>query len=464
MKQLPGKFLQSLEGLEGFDREAFEAVHQNKEQVTSIRFNTNKASPFDPDIPFPFASCGAVPWCKTGFYLANRPSFTFDPLFHAGLYYVQEASSMFLEQAILSLAVVNQPLKVLDLCAAPGGKSTHLQSLLPEGSLLVSNEVIRTRSNILVDNLIKWGVSNVIVTNNDPASFQKLTGFFDVIVADAPCSGSGLFRKDNEAIDEWSPGNVELCSQRQQRILADVLPSLKENGLLIYSTCSYSKEEDEFIGNWLSQSMEMEPLPIALKQEWNIVTVPVGTKEAGYRFYPYRLKGEGFFMACFRKNAEEKNSKGRRTKIEKATGSELKILQPWINESSFALVRKEEKFLALPPSIMDDYELLQSVLRVLYAGVELGQVMKARLVPAHALALSRIISHNVPFNELLLEEATRYLQKSDGGLPAQGKGFQLVRYAGQNLGWINVLPNRVNNYYPKELRILKQQNDSNFQK
>ena len=181
----------------------------------------------------------------------QRPSFTFDPLFHAGTYYVQEASSMFLEQALKQSVDLSQPLRVLDLCAAPGGKSTLLQSLLNKESLLVSNDVIKSRAAILEENIVKWGAANVVVTNNDPAHFARLENYFDAIVIDAPCSGSGLFRRDPEAINEWSENNVQLCSQRQQRIVADVWPALKQNGILIYSTCSYSAEEDEAILDWM---------------------------------------------------------------------------------------------------------------------------------------------------------------------------------------------------------------------
>src|SRR5436190_4820828 len=249
MAQLPKKLLQSLQGIEGFDRDAFESIHARSEQITSIRINPSK------DFEFGISNfeTGPVPWCQYGYYLKERPSFTFDPLFHAGCYYVQEASSMFLEQALKQTVDLSKPLRVLDLCAAPGGKSTHIQSLISPGSLLVSNEVIKSRCNILKDNIIKWGCENVVVTNNDPKDFAKLENYFDVIVVDAPCSGSGLFRKEPDAIEHWSENNVALCSQRQQRILADVWPSLKEDGILVYSTCSYSKEEDEDIVKWMNE-------------------------------------------------------------------------------------------------------------------------------------------------------------------------------------------------------------------
>jgi 16S rRNA C967 or C1407 C5-methylase (RsmB/RsmF family) len=202
--RLPGTFIDSIRDAKGFDESTFEQVHQSGEQVTSVRINPAKSFNISKDLPFPENIEKAVPWCFNGYYLFQRPSFTSDPLFHAGAYYVQEASSMFLEEVLKQTADLSQPLKVLDLCAAPGGKSTLIQSLINEKSLLVSNEVIKTRVTILSENITKWGTANVIVTNNDPKDFLRLSNFFDVIVVDAPCSGSGLFRKDPEAINEWS--------------------------------------------------------------------------------------------------------------------------------------------------------------------------------------------------------------------------------------------------------------------
>ena len=208
MSLLPTLLLQSLKNVEGFIEKDFVAVHESGEQITSIRINPAKA--FDPYEHFTIQD--KVPWCTNGFYLNERPSFTIDPLFHAGAYYVQEASSMFLEEVIRQTCDLTKPLRVLDLCAAPGGKSTLLQSIISEESLLVSNEVIKARVNILTENITKWGAANVVVTNNDAKDFQRLKNFFDVIVVDAPCSGSGLFRKDNSAVNEWSENSVVMCS------------------------------------------------------------------------------------------------------------------------------------------------------------------------------------------------------------------------------------------------------------
>ncbi|HEX6847692.1 MAG TPA: RsmB/NOP family class I SAM-dependent RNA methyltransferase, partial [Chitinophagaceae bacterium] len=288
--ELPKNFIDSLRGTNGFNEDAFVKIHESEDRVTSIRINPFKESEIR-------NLRSKIPWARSGYYLESRPSFTFDPLFHAGCYYVQEASSMFLEQVIKQTVDLSQPIRILDLCAAPGGKSTHLLSLISKDSLLVSNETIRSRAIILNDNIVKWGCNNVIVTNNDPKDFQKVPNYFDVIVVDAPCSGSGLFRRDPEAIEEWSEQNVTLCSQRQQRILADVLPALKDGGVLIYSTCSYSKEEDEQIVDWLTKELIINNEELIIDPHWNIVQ-----SDGGYRFWPDKVKGEGFFIACFRKN------------------------------------------------------------------------------------------------------------------------------------------------------------------
>ena len=461
MIKLPESFLVSLENVKGFERASFLQVHEEGEQVTSVRINPFKVSGKEDlflsnSLSEPL-QLTPVPWSKYGYYLKHRPSFTFDPLFHAGCYYVQEASSMFLEQALSQQTDLSLPLKVLDLCAAPGGKSTHIQSLLSKESLLVSNEVIRSRSNILVDNIMKWGCSNVIVTNNDPTAFRKLPGYFDVIVVHAPCSGSGLFRRDEEAINEWSLNNVQLCAQRQKRILADALPALKENGLLIYSTCSYSAEEDELIADWLVQEMGMENVRLQINNEWNIIETqsPV-TGATGYRFYPDKVKGEGLYISCFRKRSEAGSTKIRSAKTEQAAAQEKNIIKSWIKDGQFILLKVQSDIYALPERFVQDYADLKTVLNVIYFGIKLGQVMKNKLIPDHALALSLILSDEILSVELTYEEAIRYLQRQDLSIKPDSLGWQTVRFKGHNLGWINVLSNRINNYYPKELRILKQ--------
>jgi NOL1/NOP2/sun family putative RNA methylase len=457
VNSLPEALLNSLEGLPGFDKEAFEKVHQSGEQVTSIRINPKKI--FNTQHSIFNDQLSKVLWNEYGYYLSKRPSFTIDPLFHAGAYYVQEASSMFLEEALKQSVDLSQPLKVLDLCAAPGGKSTLIQSVISDKSLLVSNEVIKTRVNVLSENISKWGAANVIVTNNDPKDFQRLENYFDVIVVDAPCSGSGLFRKDNEAIDEWSGQNVQLCNQRQQRILADVLPSLKENGILIYSTCSYSKEEDEEVCDWLIKDQQLSTVNLQLKIEWNIIeTKSPQYNGYGYRFYPDKVKGEGFFIAALKKNGIESDKqqiKKNRSRTEKLSAKEIEVIKPYLkNADEFFFIKLKEEIIALPLYFEDDLSNVQSALYIKKAGIKIGTIIRDELIPNHELAVSNIISTKARSVEVDEQTALQYLRRAEVKLDTVMKGWALLTFRQIAIGWVKILPGRINNYYPKEWRIL----------
>ncbi len=261
--QLPEALINSLSKLDHFDPKAFLDAHKSGDLLVSVHMNPDKPilknGNWPPEITDPpFQISAPVAWAPDAWYLQARPSFTLDPLFHAGAYYVQEASGLFLAFAFRQITDLSKKLRVLDLCAAPGGKSTLIQSLISPDSLLVSNEMIKSRVSVLYQNMTKWGRANGFTSNNDPAHFKKLSGYFDIVLVDAPCSGSGLFRKDPEAVLAWSPETVKLCSQRQQRILSDAWDCLKEDGLLIYSTCSYSKEENEDILDFIFQQYECQ--------------------------------------------------------------------------------------------------------------------------------------------------------------------------------------------------------------
>lgn len=453
---LPEALLSSLDNIPGFNRETFEAVHAAGHLVNSVRLNPAKLSalpqsliPFDPQ---------PVPWSTNGYYLDNRPSYIVDPLWHGGAYYVQEASSMFLEHALKQVANMQQPLRVLDLCAAPGGKSTLLQSVISAGSCLVSNEVIKTRGNILSENITRWGAGNVIITNNDPKDFQRLPGFFDVIVVDAPCSGSGLFRRDADAISEWSENNVALCSQRQQRILSDVAPALKEGGVLIYSTCSYSREEDEMILDWMQQSGGWEPLALSPDPQWQIVaTTGASGWGFGYRFYPDKLKGEGFFIAAFRKVMPANEGRGgHKLKNEKLSKKEAAIAASWMqNGAAYSYIKQDTEVIALPAAMEPVLAALQSSLYIKKAGVKLGTIIRDELVPDHELA--QAIGINGEVNRIAADKALalQYLRREEMNLPpGLTRGWTLMTYENTGLGWVKVLPNRINNYYPTGWRIL----------
>lgn len=448
--QVPQALIQSLQQISGFDSNAFEQVHASGEQVVSIRLNPAK-SVISPNLVLD----GMVPWCEHGYYLKERPFFTFDPLLHAGAYYVQEASSMFVWQALQQLMPDQAGKKVLDLCAAPGGKSTLLASHFKDG-LLVSNEVIKNRAAILVENMSKWGSATVVVTNNDPSHFQSLPGYFDLILADAPCSGSGLFRKDPDAITHWSEDNVVLCSQRQQRILADILPALKENGILLYSTCSYSEAENEFIADWLIGEMGMKSLGLTVSPDWGITETNSPTFGAkGYRFYPHRLKGEGFFLAAFQKQEAVRLSKQKPQQISPLSKNEMQQLQANLSlKEGLSYFQQSGAIRAIPAPWLSEIGVLASQLYIKKAGVEIGSLKGKDLVPAHELALSGLLMPSFPVLTIDLEQALLYLKHKE--LVIKGQiGWNLLQYCGLSLGWVKVLPNRINNYYPAQWRILK---------
>ena len=408
-----------------------------------------------------------IPWASSGTYLINRPTFTFDPLFHAGCYYVQEASSMFVEKVLQEY--VKEPVVMLDLCAAPGGKSTLCRSALPEGSLLVANEVMRNRSQILAENLIKWGHPEVVVTNNDPADFTDLTHLFDVILTDVPCSGEGMFRKDQVAVDEWSLENVDICWKRQRRILADIWPALKPGGILIYSTCTFNREEDEDNVAWIAKELDADILSVPVEDSWGITGNLTGKDFPVYRFLPHKTKGEGFFLGVLKKRADvldetprrflktsrrlDKKKKGKDAKQTLVVPKEAKV---WLKDSSeYALAMKDTNVVAFPKAYENEYALLQQTLKVIHAGITLGEIKGKDLIPHHSLAMSTVLASDAfPKAEVNYEQAISYLRKEglilDADVP---RGYVLLTYQGVPLGFVKNIGNRANNLYPQEWRI-----------
>ena len=443
--------------------------------VVSIR--TNPCKPAEAYNSLISNNIENIPWCKTGLYLPERPSFTFDPLFHAGTYYVQEASSMFLEQAISRIltddGIAGKQITALDLCAAPGGKSTHLQSLLPEGSLLVSNEVIRSRSFILAENMAKWGMPGNIITNNDPKELGRLANIFDIIVADMPCSGEGMFRKDVDSRDEWSIDNVQLCASRQRRILHDVWNALKPGGWLIYSTCTFNTEENEDNVYSLAQELGAEIIPIPVKSEWNITgalchDIPV------YRFFPHRTKGEGFFLALMQKNGQNTEIKKTKNNIQQATiPTHIKDMLSEPGKFTFYTRKKsayenkqpekqqtkhtqEAAIINAIPKIHDNiYNILAERLKIISAGVLLGELKGKDFIPSVQLAMSTELCRDIfPSVDLSYEQSIKYLQKEAIILPEETPtGYILITFRNVPLGFAKNIGNRANNLYPQEWRI-----------
>ena len=454
MIQLPEAFADYTRTLLGeAEYRLFEAALQ-REPIVSLRLNPGKPAVDPATSP---AGLTPVPWASTGYYAARRPTFTFDPLFHAGCYYVQEASSMFLEQVMRRY--VSRPVTMLDLCAAPGGKSTHARSLLPEGSLLVSNEVMRPRVSVLVENVQKWGHPDVVVTNNDPVDFRPLRHVFDVILTDVPCSGEGMFRKDAVAVDEWSPDNVALCRQRQRRILTDIWDCLKPGGLLIYSTCTYNKEEDEDNVAWMCDELDAEPLAVPVCPEWNIAPDLSGRGLPVCRFLPHRTQGEGFFIAALRKpdgeaeppalrRGKSGDRKGKTTPVSAACRTWLRNPEQWEWTCDGARVT------AVPLAHKETISLLGRYLRVVSAGIAVGELKGRDCVPSHALAMSTVRADSFPLCEVDHAQALAYLRREALGLPSGvPRGYVALTYRGVPLGFVKQLGSRANNLYPAEWRI-----------
>jgi len=450
---LPESFIQSLEGLAGFDKEAFVAVHEQGQTATSLRLNSAKQ--FDQS-KHPFLSSGAVvPWCTEARYLTTRPSFVTDPLWHAGAYYVQEASSMLLKYLLTQIMPTPSGQKVLDLCAAPGGKSTLLANYFKEG-LLVANETIKSRNHILVENITKWGASNVVVTQNDPVHFKAVPNFFDLIVIDAPCSGSGLFRKDPSAINEWSLGQVQHCSVRQERIIEDSIDALKEGGYLIYATCSYSAAEDEKIMDHIATIPGMKNWDIDMPASWGVeACYSEQSKSKGFKCFPDKVKGEGFFITVFKKESSDSfNYPIANFKFTLPIKNDLVLVNSLFDlPIAYFYLTHQSEIIAIPEAYKEPISILLSHLYVKKMGIALGTVKGKDFIPAHSLAMSQWEKMPFPSLEVDLETALTYLRRADLSLPA-GQGWHSLTYLQIRLGWVKLMPNRSNNYYPNEWRIL----------
>lgn len=341
----------------------------------------------------------AVPWCDTGWWLKERPAFTFDPLFHAGAYYVQEAGSMFLEQALRQYGM--EARTALDLCAAPGGKSTLMCSLLPDSCLLVSNEPMPKRVQVLAENMAKWGHPQSIVTQNYPKDFARFEDMFDLIVADVPCSGEGMFRREPEAVAQWCPALVEQCAKLQRSIIDDVWPALRPGGILVYSTCTFNRHEDEDNVEWICRELDATTLPIEHDASWGII--------GQHHFIPGCTRSEGFFLAVMRKDGDGNANQG------------------------------------------DAAKRLMQKLKVQHWG---GQrtVMKGKVeIPAPALALSTEAS-DYPRAEVDSATALSYLRGESIVIDAP-RGFVIITHKGLGLGFVKNLGNRANNLYPDPWRI-----------
>ena len=423
-----------------------------REPEVSIRFNPKVADA--ETLVLESLGCsvsGRVPWMDGAVYLDHRPHFTMDPLLHQGCYYVQEASSMFLAEAIRKC--VSGPVHALDLCAAPGGKSTLLAGLLPEGSLLISNEIQRSRAQILAENMIKWGRPGVMVTCNTPKQIGESSLMFDLIAVDAPCSGEGMFRKDEVAVRDWSLKNVVMCAARQREIIEDIWPALKPGGYLIYSTCTFNRHEDEDNVRWIMERFGAQPVELDSKPGWNIAGSLSEDKMPVYHFMQHRTRGEGFFLCLMRK--PEGALGVLKSKPFKADSSKVPSeCRSWLDSGGYEFFIKNESIYALPSELADDMWQAGQDLYALVPGIEVA-VMKGRdWVPAHGLAMNNALNR-AAFNcvEVTRQQALAYLHCDALRIEDAPRGIVLLTYMNIPLGFAKNIGNRANNMYPQEWRI-----------
>ena len=442
---IPEKLLECLCGIPGYHRDDFLKVHQSGPQYRSIRINPHKASKlsFKPEQP--------VPWAQNGFYVPAEYRFTTDPLFHCGAYYVQEASSMFIEYILLKLSLNEPELYALDLCAAPGGKTSILMDVLNKNSLIWANEPNASRCLTLCDTLSRWGNLNHLVSRSSTRLLkEKCPLRFKLTLVDAPCSGSGLFRKQPEHAKQWHYGLVKEAVKTQQDILSDAYYLTDNEGYIIYSTCSFSPEENESITQWFMEHFNVKAISFNLPEEWSIYS-----SGCGYRFWPQHLKGEGFFCAVFQKKANNANPfkasiKPVLIKYKDTSKLNFKIYSTGPEPQ---IIERENVLYACSNGLIDIIKSIDRQILINKIGVRLGLVNQAEK-PHHDCALTHAFYTSFPDYSVDLNTALRYLKGESLPSDKNAKGWHRISFWGLGLGWANFLNNRANNYYPKALKII----------
>ncbi len=432
-----------------------------EEPETSVRINRRKRTE-DPIYP----NMTPVEWCGSGNYLPERPSFTSNPLLHAGAFYVQDASSMIYETIVKNLVesdgMNEERLSVCDLCAAPGGKTTAILNALPDESVMLANEFTPSRAAILKENLCKYGFPDVIVTNADTSRLSALKEKFDIVAVDAPCSGEGMMRKEEAARSQWSEGLIRQCASLQREILENAVDMIAPGGYLIYSTCTFNTTEDEDNADWIAETYGLEPVDTGLAGKYGIQGQIKG-KIPCLRFMPGFTRGEGLFVAVFRKPGEhsgnkshskpKKKGKGTSQNKDKANQRLISTAKSWIKDE-YDIINFDGRLLALSPGAATLLDSIPKGVRIIFAGVEIGEIKGKDLIPSHQLAMSTAMAHPFPEVALTKEDALRYLSRDAISLPSDApKGYLTVTFQGLPLGFIKNLGNRSNNLYPPEYRI-----------
>lgn len=446
MTSLPEEFLQRLGS---YDTDIFTDIEKALTGAPSVSVRINPSKPGG----FPTESLRPVPWCDGGFYLDSRPTFTLDPALHAGCYYVQDASSMFISHALRQL--VDKPVICLDACAAPGGKSLCAIDSLPNGSIVVSNEAVPARAAALRENIIKWGTPHSVVTRADARRFAQLRNTFDVITADVPCSGEGMMRKNSTAVCQWSASLVRECATLQREIVESLWPALQPGGLFIYSTCTFNRDENELIAAFINDSLGGIPVDIPVNPSWNIAHA-IDSPLPCLRFIPGRTRGEGLFMTAFRKPGEPGRQKKRQHPVRPVSGPGETA--GWIShDSSLQISVASDRINAFPPDRLPLLHELEKAagIDIIHHGVTLGHIKGRNIIPAHSLALSTALNRDAfPNVEISRDNALSYLRCESVTLPpSTPRGYILLTTGNSPIGFVKNLGNRVNTLYPRDWRI-----------
>lgn len=459
---IPKDFLETSVSIFGRESEEFLAS-LDSEPSLGIHINAEKMQKTGVVIP---DNAERVEWTSNGFYLKSRPRFTFDPFLHAGAYYVEEPSSMFVEKALNYIQKDIRIDRALDLCAAPGGKSIMIRNSM-KGGLLVSNEPLSKRAAVLTENLAKWGNPDIIVTSDFPEAFDRLTGFFDLIATDVPCSGEGMFRKDETARSEWSKANVENCVQRQRDILRTIWPTLRKGGYIIYSTCTFNRREDEENVLFIANELGAEIINLETDADWHICGDTTGRNLPVYHFFPHKTRGEGFFLALLKKTSDTPPAENRKSKKKKPETVSADGFAEWINcKENFDFHKSKDGITALRKAFADDYAAISEKLNVICAGVRVctekpakfsnsARKPKPQFVPAPGLALSSCLNRKAfPDVSLNYSDAIKFLRgESIPPTVYAPRGWVTVSYRNLPLGFANNVGSRLNNSYPPAWRI-----------
>ncbi len=456
MATLNPLFIRQIEELGIEENRNLAATLCETQPTVSVRLNRRKLCHVDFEITDP------VPWLQDrGFYLTSRPMFTLIPQMHQGAFYVQDASSMFISHVIRQITKNSNPVTYLDACAAPGGKTTAAIDALPEGSLVVANEYDFKRASILTENIIKWGYPDVVVSRGDTRKFRKLQNEFDIIAADVPCSGEGMFRKDSEAVNQWSPSLVNECAERQKEIIDNLWDSLRPGGFFIYSTCTFNRKENEDMVTHILDNYDAESVEIKIDSDWGIVKSPVLPNGIyAYRFIPGIIRGEGLFMTVFKKAGEyisKKEKNAKKPKQNKPDVNVAKVADRILMPTEFEIKTEDDKVIAFPAEYIATLNRLSKNLDIIHHGICLATIKGKDLIPSQSLAMSDCINTSAFPNVIIdTETALQYLRRETVTLPDDTpRGFVLLIYDNLPLGFVKNIGNRANNLYPEQWRILK---------